>query len=347
MTRTGEPDDIVLSAEGVSAGYGAGVRSRNVLHDVSVAVSRGHTMGIVGESGSGKSTLARVLVGQLAPARGVVRLDGTDVHRLSRKERFAARRRIQLVPQDPYSSLDPRMSVERTLAEAIDPRGRLRVGRHRDHIAELLESVALDASAARRLPHEFSGGQRQRIVIARALAVEPQVIIADEVTSSLDTSVQAEILELLLALQKRLDLTYVLITHDLAVARYMCTDLSVLYLGTVVEQGTADVLARPGHPYTELLRDSRPDPSGRSVLSPAGGLVNEDVADPANPPSGCVFHPRCRYGPQAHEDRARCAAEPPILRNVTPPLTRRTACHYPIGPAAENRQAPDQDGSGE
>ncbi|SNR89178.1 oligopeptide/dipeptide ABC transporter ATP-binding protein [Actinomadura mexicana] len=341
MTHTDEPGDIVLDAEGVSAGYG--VRSRNVLHDVSVAIARGRTMGVVGESGSGKSTLARVLVGQIAPARGVVRLDGTDVHRLSRRERFAARRQIQLVPQDPYSSLDPRMSVGRALAEAVAPRGRLRTGAHRDRIAGLLESVALDASAARRLPHEFSGGQRQRIVIARALAAEPRVIIADEVTSSLDTSVQAEILELLLDLQRRLGLTYVFITHDLAVAQYMCTDLSVLYLGTLVEQGTTDVLSRPGHPYTELLRDSRPDPSGRSLPTPAGGLASEDVADPANPPSGCVFHPRCRYGPRAHGGRDRCAAEPPILRDLTP-HARRAACHYPIGPAAEN---PDEDGRGE
>ncbi|MGW2307062.1 oligopeptide/dipeptide ABC transporter ATP-binding protein [Actinomadura luteofluorescens] len=346
MTHTEEPGDIVLSAEGVSAGYGA--RSRNVLHNVSVAIARGRTMGVVGESGSGKSTLARVLVGQLAPARGVVRLDGADVHRLPRRERFAARRRIQLVPQDPYSSLDPRMPVGRALAEAIDPRGRLRTGTHRDRIAELLESVALDASAARRLPHEFSGGQRQRIVIARALAAEPRVVIADEVTSSLDTSVQAEILELLLDLQRRLGLTYVFITHDLAVAQYMCTDLSVLYLGTLVEQGASDVLSRPGHPYTELLRDSRPDPSGRSLTEPAGGLTSEDVADPANPPSGCVFHPRCRYGPRTHGDRGRCAAEPPVLRDVAP-HARRTACHYPIGPAAEDLASrnPAEDGRGE
>ncbi|WUH99675.1 ABC transporter ATP-binding protein [Spirillospora sp. NBC_00431] len=344
----GGAGDIVLSADGVSAGYGA--RSRNVLHDVTVAIARGHTMGVVGESGSGKSTLARVLVGRLAPSRGVVRLDGTDVHRLSRKERFAARRRIQLVPQDPYSSLDPRMSVGRALAEAIDPRGRLRTGAHRDRIAELLESVALDATAARRLPHEFSGGQRQRIVIARALAARPQVVIADEVTSSLDTSVQAEILELLLDLQRRLGLTYVFITHDLAIAQYMCSDLSVLYLGTLVERGTADVLSRPAHPYTELLRDSRPDPSGRSLLAPAAGFANEDVADPANPPSGCVFHPRCRYGPRAHEDRDRCAAEPPLLRDV-PLLARTAACHYPIGPSAKNPDttAPENtpDASGE
>ncbi|MGI5208383.1 oligopeptide/dipeptide ABC transporter ATP-binding protein [Spirillospora sp. CA-108201] len=341
MTHTDEPGGIELSAEGVSAGYGA--RSRPVLHDVSVAIARGSTMGVVGESGSGKSTLARVLVGQLAPARGVVRLDGTDVHRLPRKERFAARRRIQLVPQDPYSSLDPRMTVERALAEAIDPRGRLRAGAHRTRVTELLESVALDATAAKRLPHEFSGGQRQRIVIARALAAGPRVVIADEVTSSLDTSVQAEILELLLDLQRRLGLTYVFITHDLAIAQYMCTDLSVLYLGTLVEQGAADVLSRPGHPYTELLRDSRPDPSGLSLLAPARGTGNEEVADPANPPSGCVFHPRCRYGPRAREDRDRCAAEPPVLRDVAP-HARRTACHFPIGPAA---RYPDDGGRGE
>ncbi|MFD0536151.1 ABC transporter ATP-binding protein [Actinomadura luteofluorescens] len=345
MTHTDEPGDIVLSAEGVSAGYGA--RSRNVLHDVSVAIDRGRTMGVVGESGSGKSTLARVLVGQLAPARGVVRLDGADVHRLPRKERFAARRRVQLVPQDPYSSLDPRMPVGRALAEAIDPRGRLRTGAHRDRIAELLESVALDASAARRLPHEFSGGQRQRIVIARALAAEPRVVIADEVTSSLDTSVQAEILELLLDLQRRLGLTYVFITHDLAVAQYMCTDLSVLYLGTLVEQGASDVLSRPGHPYTELLRDSRPDPSGRSLTEPCAG------SRARTSPTRRIRRPGACSTPAAGTGRGPTGTAAAARRSRRPP-GRRTAraqdgVPLPDRAASEDlaSQNPAEDGRGE
>ena len=193
---------VVLQVEGVSAGYGSGSRAARVLRDISLSVAPGRTMGIVGESGSGKSTLARVLVGQLTPLAGSVSLGGRDLATMSRQELRAARRQIQLVPQDPYSSLDPRMTVGRALAEAIDPGAPLRrVDRSR--IIELLETVALDGDAADRLPHEFSGGQRQRIVLARALAVQPQVIIADEVTSALDSSVQAEVLTLLLELQKR------------------------------------------------------------------------------------------------------------------------------------------------
>lgn len=319
----------VLSTDAVSAGYGA--RTRRVLRDVSVQVGAGRTLGIVGESGSGKSTLAKVLVGLLAPTTGVVRFGGQDVNLLSRKERFLARRQVQLIPQDPYSSLDPRMTVERALTEAVDPRGRLRPRDHRERITGLLESVSLDGAAARRFPHEFSGGQRQRIVIARALAVEPRVIVADEVTSSLDVSVQAEILDLLMGLQRRLGLSYVFITHDLAIARKVCTDLSVLYLGGVVEQGASDILVDPDHPYSQLLRDSVPDPNGLSMPATAVPISDDDVADPANPPSGCVFHPRCPYGPTVLPDRGRCETVTPMLQDSDSFDGRRTACHYPLG----------------
>jgi oligopeptide/dipeptide ABC transporter ATP-binding protein len=319
----------VLQVERVSAGYGSGSRAARVLRDVSVSVAPGRTMGIVGESGSGKSTLARVLVGQLVPLAGSVSVGGRDLATMSRQELRAARRQVQLVPQDPYSSLDPRMTVGRALAEAIDPGAPLRrVDRSR--ITELLETVALDGDAADRLPHEFSGGQRQRIVIARALAVHPRVVIADEVTSALDSSVQAEVLNLMIALQQRNDLAVVFITHDLSIARYMCDEVSVLYLGRVVEQGGIDLLDDPTHPYTELLRTSVPDPSGRMFAEDPPAVVAAEPGDPANPPAGCAFHPRCPRGPRVLGDRAPCVDVSPALAPAPGHQGRAAACHFPL-----------------
>ncbi|MCW2575682.1 MAG: oppF [Modestobacter sp.] len=319
----------VLRVDRVSAGYGSASRSARVLRDVSLAVAPGRTMGIVGESGSGKSTLAKVLVGELAPLSGQVLLDGADTARLRRRQLRAARRNIQLVPQDPYSSLDPRMTVGRALAEALDPGASLRRA-DRARITDLLETVALEGDAADRLPHEFSGGQRQRIVIARALAVQPKVLIADEVTSALDSSVQAEILNLLLSLQKQADLAVVFITHDLSIARYMCDEISVLYLGSLVEQGDIGLLRSPSHPYTELLRASVPDPSGAMFDTEPPPVVAADPGDPANPPAGCAFHPRCPQGPRVVEGRSICIGTAPPLLPLAGQSGRAAACHFPL-----------------
>lgn len=318
-----------LEVRGVSAGYGAGSRSARVLHDVSLSVAPSRTMGVVGESGSGKSTLARVLVGQLSPQHGSVLLSGRDVAKMGRREARTARREMQLVPQDPYASLDPRMTVGATLAEAISPTSSLR-SVDRGRITKLLEDVALEGDAADRLPHEFSGGQRQRIVIARAFAVEPRLIIADEVTSALDSSVQAEILSLLLDLQQRNDLALVFITHDLAIAQYMCDEISVLYLGRLVEQGPIGLLKHPAHPYTALLGASVPDPSGRMFVDEPPPVVAADPGDPANPPSGCPFHPRCPQGPRVIPEREICATTPPPLAAVQADSGRLAACHFPL-----------------
>lgn len=331
----------VLQAAGVSAGYGYGSKSAIVLHDVDLAVSPGHTMGLVGESGSGKSTLAKVLVGQLAPAAGKVLLNGVDITAMSRHDLQAARRTIQLIPQDPYASLDPRMTVGRVLQEAINPNGR-RESADSDRVTELLETVALDGSAARRLPHEFSGGQRQRIAIARALAVEPQVIIADEVTSALDSSVQAEILNLLRSLQEAHGLAYIFVTHDLSIADYMCDELSVLYLGAIVEQGTGDLLRHPDHPYSRLLLDSVPDLHGRFLTDDieATRATSDEPADPAHPPAGCSFHPRCARPGRSDLDLAVCAAEvPELTERGDAPNKRHTACHFPLSIDALPRKA--------
>ena len=319
--------DAILRAASVSAGYGGGRHPRLVLRDVDVEVFPGQTLGVVGESGSGKSTLAKVLVGQLRAAEGQVTLHGTDLGPLRGAALRAARRRVQLVPQDPYGSLDPRMTIRRALSEAIDPDAR-RPGKHEDRVAELLRTVALDPDVASRYPHEFSGGQRQRIAIARALAVEPEVIVADEVTSSLDASVQAEILNLLRDIQLRTGVGMVFITHNLSVANFICNRISVLYLGRVVESGPTGLLFEPDHPYTRLLVDSLPRP-GAALGDPAAGA--QEPADPASPPSGCPFHPRCAARPSDPAARQRCATDRPLL------LPRRlqggdreTACHFPL-----------------
>jgi peptide/nickel transport system ATP-binding protein len=326
-------DVAALRAVNVSAGYGSGRRGANVLHDVDLSVAPGRTIGVVGESGSGKSTLARVLVGQLRPSVGQVRLGDTDIATLHGSALRAIRRRIQLIPQDPYASLDPRMTIRRALQEAIDPSGRRRSGL-REKVGDLLRTVALDPDVADRRPHEFSGGQRQRIAIARALAVEPEVVIADEVTSSLDSSVQAEILNLLRSIQAQTRVAMVFITHDLSVANYMCDEISVLYLGRMVERGSNQLLFTPDHPYTRLLVDSIPRFGATDESSAAGAVIVDEAADPAHPPSGCPFHPRCPIGPQVHADREVCRTERPALVTRRPEgageVQRATACHFPL-----------------
>ncbi|WTW93958.1 ATP-binding cassette domain-containing protein [Streptomycetaceae bacterium NBC_01309] len=254
-----DPDVPVLTVDGISVAFGHGLRRKQVLHGVDLTLRRGRTLGLVGESGSGKSTLAKVVVGLVRASGGRVLLDDTDVTKLrGRGELFALRRRVQLIPQDPYASLNPRMTVGDTIAEAIDPR-RGGAARHREAVEKRLAQVALGADAAARYPHEFSGGQRQRIAIARALAVEPELIIADEVTSALDCSVQAEVLNLLAALRRDLGLTMLFISHDLAVVRHVSDDVAVMRHGRLVEVGTAaGVFGAPREAYTQLLLASVP-----------------------------------------------------------------------------------------
>jgi oligopeptide/dipeptide ABC transporter ATP-binding protein len=266
---------------------------------ITLDVMRGETLGIVGESGCGKSTLARCLVRLHAPDAGSVRLEGADVLSL---DPTALGRRVQMVFQDPYSSLNPRMTVGAALAEALMVHKLDRPGR----VAELLDLVHLPATAAERYPHEFSGGQRQRIGIARALAVEPELIVADEPVSALDVSVQAQVVNLFLELQARLGLTIVFITHDLRLVRHLTHRVAVMYLGRIVEVGpTAEIFAAPRHPYTRALLRAVPQ------LKPGrrGGeaAVMGELPSPLNPPSGCAFHPRC---PNAWPV---CKAEVPVL----------------------------------
>ncbi|MFK5647758.1 ABC transporter ATP-binding protein [Ornithinimicrobium sp. LYQ121] len=258
----------VLQVQGLSATYGFSRRSPRVLDDVSMSVMQGQTMGVVGESGSGKSTLAKVIVGTLAAASGTVTVEGVDVMHARGAQRRALRRSVQMIPQDPYASLDPRMTIGRTLLEALAPNGG-RPAQHRDRIVELLGLVALDASAADRFPHSFSGGQRQRVAIARAIAVQPKLLIADEVTSALDASIQFEILDLLDRLQDELGFGCVFITHNLGVAARMCDDITVMRHGRVVEQGHISLLAEPADSYTRILVSSVPDPGGLFLEGPS------------------------------------------------------------------------------
>ncbi len=313
-------------------GRGLFARSRGAIHaveDVSFALERGQALGLVGESGSGKSTTARAIVGLVRPTAGSVKLDGVELTTLSARELRPFRRRIQLVFQDPTGSLDPRLTVGSIVAEPLAIQG---VGTRRDRrarAAQLLESVGLDAAALERYPHEFSGGQRQRIGIARALALEPDLLVLDEPVSALDVSVQASVVNLLQGLRARLGLSYLFIAHDLAVVRHVCERVAVMYLGRIVEEGPREELfARPLHPYTQALLSAVPVPDPRVERGRSRIVLAGDPPSPAKPPSGCAFHPRC---PRREEvpDR-QCETAVPLLVRA-PAHSSAVACF--LGPS--------------
>jgi peptide/nickel transport system ATP-binding protein len=277
---------------------------------VSFEVRRHAIVGLVGESGSGKTTTGRALLRLQQASAGRIWFDGQDLTGLSDRQMRPWRRRMQIVFQDPYASLNPRMTVEQILGEALDTHG-LAQQRRPARIGELLERVGLNAEQARRYPHEFSGGQRQRIGIARALAVEPDFIVADEPVSALDVSVQAQVLNLLQDLRRDLGLAMLFVAHDLAVVDYLCDEVVVMYLGRVMERGpTSEVYARPRHPYTRALLSAAPVPDPRAPRSRI--FLKGDIPSPVNPPSGCVFRTRC---PQAADG---CAAPQPPAEKVGP-----------------------------
>jgi peptide/nickel transport system ATP-binding protein len=267
----------------------------HAVSDVSFAIGRRETLALVGESGSGKSTVARMVVGLLRPTSGAVSIDGIDMWEERRAaERQKLRRRLQMIFQDPYASLNPRWRVERIIADPIRAFGLAGSRRQLEtRVGELLSLVGLDPADGRKYPHEFSGGQRQRICIARALSSNPEFIVCDEPTSALDVSVQAQILNLMRDLQERLGLSFLFISHNLAVVRHMATRIGVMYLGRIVEVAPAHQLfAAPRHPYTRLLMDALPDleMSGRPRRP-----IEGEIPNPIAPPSGCAFHPRCPW----------------------------------------------------
>ena len=291
------------------------------VDDVSLSIRRGETFGLVGESGCGKSTLGRAILRLYEPTSGRITFDGRDVTHLSERELRPLRRRMQMIFQDPFASLNPRHSVGRIVGEPLRVHGlsgRRTLGAR---VGELLETVGLPSDAGSRYPHEFSGGQRQRIGLARALALNPDFIVADEPVSALDVSIQAQIVNLLETLQEEFELTYLFIAHDLAVVRHISDRIAVMYLGWIVEVSPAEELYdNPLHPYTISLLSSVPIPDPQVERARERILLPGDLPSPANPPPACRFHTRCPY-----VQPTRCRDEVPVLRETEGHLV---ACHY-------------------
>ena len=298
----------------------------HALDDVSLHIQRGETLGLVGESGCGKSTLGRLLVALEKPTSGSIRFHGEEVTELRGAALRQFRQRSQMVHQDPRSSLNRRMTVRSLLSEPLRLRGVSRP-ELRAEVDALLETVGLAPRHAASFPHEFSGGQSQRLAIARALALDPTFLVADEAVSALDVSVQGQVLNLLMELKERLDLTLLFVSHDLGVVRQICDRVAVMYLGKIVEDGPVDEVFRsPSHPYSFALRSAIPVADPRSQLVSQRVLLRGDPPRPTAPPSGCRFHPRCPIGPTAHPERVACSQSEPLL--LPRAAGARSACHF-------------------
>jgi oligopeptide/dipeptide ABC transporter ATP-binding protein len=298
--------------------FGRAAGRVHAVDGVSFSIGEGETLGLVGESGCGKSTVGRAILRLIEPTSGAIRVQGRDITGLSRRDLRPLRRQMQIVFQDPFSSLNPRIRVGKIVGEPLKVHGVLNRREREEKVAQLFERVGLRAGQMRNYPHQFSGGQRQRVSIARALALDPRFIVADEPVSALDVSIQAQVINLLMDLQRQSRLSYLFISHNLAVVEHIAHRVAVMYLGRIVEYADkAALFARPQHPYTEALLAAvpMPDPALKRQKRHVGG----DVPSPIAPPSGCHFHPRCPYA------EARCRVESPLLREVAP--GQLAACH--------------------
>lgn len=314
-----------LDASGITVAFGSGQRRLMAVDRVDLSVPERATVGLVGESGSGKSTLARAIIGLVPLAAGELRLDG-ELVRVQRGRIADRRRRVQMIFQEPLASLNPRMTVGAAIAEALAVRGGDGRGVRSQQVREYLELVQLDANLASLPPSSLSGGQRQRVAIARALAARPEVLIADEVTSSLDVSVQSAILNLMRELQQRLGISMIFVSHNLATVRYVSEVIAVMYLGRLVEVGpTEEVVSSPQHPYTRVLLDAVPRLADVAVPEASATEVGEPP-DPLDPPTGCHFHPRCPVGPTFRPERTICVDEDP--REGAESRPHQAACHF-------------------
>jgi peptide/nickel transport system ATP-binding protein len=300
--------------------FGRKTGELRAVDDVSFTLRRGRVFGLVGESGSGKTTVGRTLLGLYPPTAGEIRFNGRPIQHLSPRERSALRPQMQLVFQDPYSSLNPRLRVGEAIGEALLQHGLCPPAQVRDRVIETMAICGLAAHHYSRYPHEFSGGQRQRIGIARALILQPAFIVADEPVSALDVSVQAQVINLFSDLQQQHGVTFLFISHDLGVVEHLCDDVAVMYLGQIVEIADRDSLfRRPGHPYTQALLAAVPTlEAGRGPQVMARG----EVPDPSRPPAGCRFHTRCPHA------QPRCREQAPALRTLGP--GHRVACHFAL-----------------
>lgn len=288
---------------------------------VNLSIKAGETWGLVGESGCGKSTLGRCILRLEEPTEGRIFFENENILSYDRKTLQGIRRNMQIIFQDPYSSLNPRKNVAQIVGEAFEVHGIVSIKERQTQIRQLLEFVGLRRDHLNRYPHEFSGGQRQRICIARALALRPKLVIADEPVSALDVSIQAQILNLLVQLQREFNLTYLFISHDLSVVRHLCDRIAVMYLGRIVEFGQSkNVYGHPLHPYTEALLSAAPVPNPLAQKQKI--ILEGDVPSPINPPAGCTFHPRCRYR------GGICSVEVPADRELE--KGHWATCHFPL-----------------
>lgn len=314
--RFGERRSTWLARQLQQRGWLRPAAVTRALDQVDLQVMPGEVVGLVGESGCGKSTLGRVAAGLLDPSDGQALVNGRDRSALSGEERARARLDVQMIFQNPYASLNPRLRVDQIVGEAAQVNGKVS-GELDDYVSQQLMRAGLDPALRDRYPHQFSGGQRQRIGIARALAVQPRMLVCDEAVAALDVSIQAQILNLFADLREQLGLTYLFISHDLGVVEHICDRVVIMYLGRVVESApVAELFARPNHPYTQALLAEVPRLSNRKKEFTA---IRGEIPSPLHPPSGCHFNPRCPHA------MARCRQEVPVLREVAP--GHRSACH--------------------